>query len=68
MEPFGLFQFLQSLLNNVPSSSADTEQTAAPTQTEEGSAPAPPPAQNNGDAYLRFIADHDRRMQNTKKR
>ncbi len=68
MEPFGLFQFLQSLLNNAPSPPAEAEETATPTQTEETAAPIPPPTPNNGDAYLRFITDHDRRMQNTKKR
>ena len=70
MEPFGLFQFLQSLLN-----SPQTEQNNASSPANENSSEHTPPASSpapadepkNNDTYLKFIAEHEKRMQKTRK-
>ena len=69
MEPFGVFQFLQSLLN---SPAPTQENPSSPTfqNTEE-----PPPAENknispvlkNNDAYIQFISAHESRVKRTRK-
>ena len=67
MEPFGLFQFLQSLLNSpasAPSENSDPpvnapkETTPTPTQKHE---------QTGNDTYLNFITAHESRIQKTRK-
>lgn len=70
MEPFGLFQFLQSLLN-----SPQAAQSNSPPPNSENSsdgtpsAPSPTPVSEpkNNDTYLKFIAEHEKRMQKTRK-
>jgi hypothetical protein len=67
MEPFGLFQFLQSLLN----SPAPTSQPLDETPTV--STPDPPPVsplateQKGNETYLKFISAHEARIQKTRK-
>ena len=69
MEPFGLFQFLQSLLQN-PSSS--TENTAQ--KQEDEVIPNPPESPREGqqppvsDTYLQFIANHEKRSHGIRKK
>ena len=67
MEPFGLFQFLQSLLNSPVSTPQDSEETA---QAQPQETP-PKPAQNTenagNDTYLKFITAHESRIQKTRK-
>ena len=71
MEPFGLFQFLQSLLTNTPTSApsetVDAAEKANDTKPVEPTANEPPKQTGNRDAYLRFISDHEKRAKNTKK-
>ena len=70
MEPFGIFQFLQSLLTKTEESEAlspeKTEETSTSTPPEETEIPTPDlsPAQ---DAFLVFLSTHDRRAKNVKK-
>ncbi len=74
MEPFGLFQFLQTLLSPpAPSAPAPQEPTPspvaddAPRQTvsqkpaESETKPAPQKENFSQDAILRFMEDHDQR-------
>lgn len=70
MEPFGLFQFLQSLLTNapaVPSETVDAAEKTNDTKPVEPTANESPKQTGNKDAYLRFISDHEKRTKNTKK-
>ena len=71
MEPFGLFQFLQSLLNSPTdsgtTSTEETAQTAEPPLNTTGKQPCAAENKNN-EAYLRFISDHEKRARNTKKK
>ena len=71
MEPFGLFQFLQSLLAkpeettvSEPLPSAPKEPETTPSKTVE------PPLKDNGaqNAFLDFISAHETRAKNTRKR
>ena len=70
MEPFGIFQFLQSLLTKTEESEAlspeKTEETSTAAPPEETEIPTPDlsPAQ---DAFLGFLSTHDRRAKNVKK-
>ena len=71
MEPFGLFQFLQSLLNSPTDSGiTSTEETAQTVEPNENATSKQPSAveNKNGEAYLRFISDHEKRARNTKKK
>ena len=70
MEPFGLFQFLQSLLakpdeNEVfePTSPPQKEPNSAPSTATEN--PSQPPSQQN--AFLDFLTAHEQRVKNTRK-
>ena len=70
MEPFGLFQFLQSLLakpdeNEVfePASPPQKESDSNPLPAVENSSQAPP--QQN--AFLDFLTAHEQRVKNTRK-
>ena len=69
MEPFGLFQFLQSLLTNPSASplsgSDEPTETKTPPSTEH--TPAEPSPQANNEAYLQFIANHEKRAKQTRK-
>ena len=67
MEPFGLFQFLQSLLNSSESTPQNADESAAKSPQE--SAPTPPPSTENkgNDTYLKFISSHESRIQKTRK-
>ena len=69
MEPFGLFQFLQSLLNtqqfpqeNAPSPSCKNAEESAPSPI---STPSESPKGN--DTYAQFISAHDSRIKKTRK-
>ena len=70
MEPFGIFQFLQSLLTKTEESEAlspeKTEESTTAATLEETEPPAPDlsPAQ---DAFLGFLSSHERRAKNVKK-
>ena len=67
MEPFGLFQFLQSLLNSPDATPQNTDEpNAKPTQE---SPPIPPQTTENkdNDTYLKFISAHEARIQKTRK-
>lgn len=67
MEPFGLFQFLQSLLKNPPAQEAQEEENP-----QEESSPNPldsePSNTANNEAYLQFITNHERRAQGIRKK
>ena len=67
MEPFGLLQFLQSLLNPPVSSPQDTDKT--PPETPRESVPPPTVSTENkgNDTYLKFITAHESRIQKTRK-
>ncbi len=65
MEPFGLFQLLNSLLPKPASASEEGGETPPP--KEEKTQPpieSPPPAPN---ACLGFFEAHDRRAKNTRR-
>ena len=64
MEPFGLFQFLQSLLQNPPTQENQEDTNAAEPVVETN--PPPPPTVN--ETYLQFIANHEKRSQGIKKK
>ena len=73
MEPFGLFQLLQSFLSSAP----QTEQPTPPTETplaEEPALPDAPPAPEKKEeidysrqAIMGFLSEHDRRAGRIKK-
>ena len=69
MEPFGLFQFLQSLLQNPSPPAENTTQNQ-----EENNAHIPPenarknPPPSVSDTYLQFCANHEKRAHNIKKK
>jgi hypothetical protein len=70
MEPFGLFQFLQTLLS--PSENTHPAETENPPL--EATQPQPQKAENstaktsNENTYLRFLDTHEKRVRDTKKR
>ena len=67
MEPFGLFQFLQSLLNSPVSTPQDTaERTSEPPQ-ENTATPPKNPETKGADTYAKFISAHEARIQKTRK-
>lgn len=65
MEPFGLFQFLQSLLQNPPAKAEQTEESREEIPSEKSQETTPKP---NNDAYLQFISNHERRAQGVRKK
>ncbi|MBE7079905.1 MAG: hypothetical protein E7371_01555 [Clostridiales bacterium] len=65
MEPFGLFQFLQSLLKNPPAQDTQEEVNTPETVAD---IPAEKPSAPNNDAYLQFIANHEKRSQGIRKK
>ena len=70
MEPFGLFQFLQSLLNSPQAPQSNTpppnnEKSSDSTPSAPSAAPVSQP--KNNETYLKFIAEHEKRMQKTRK-
>lgn len=65
MEPFGLFQFLQTLLQNPPSDTQN-EVDSPKGKTEEKQVVSAPPPTN--DTYLQFIANHEKRTQGIRKK
>lgn len=67
MEPFGLFQFLQSLLNSPASAPQNPED--APLSSAQESPPISPSSteQKGNDTYLNFISAHEARIQKTRK-
>ena len=70
MEPFGLFQFLQTLLS--PSENTHPAETENPpleaTQPQPQNAATPSEKSGNENTYLRFLDTHEKRVRNTKKR
>lgn len=70
MEPFGIFQFLQSLLAKPEENNASQSETLEqknldePVEKTEKVESEPSPAQ---DAFLVFLSSHDRRAKNVKK-
>ena len=69
MEPFGLFQFLQSLLN---SPAPAQENSTTPTLKNEEKIPSseiknPTIEQKNNDVYMQFISAHESRVKKTRK-
>ena len=67
MEPFGLFHFLQSLLNS-PISTPQDGQDTTPSQPQETPQNPAQSAENTGnDTYLKFITAHESRIQKTRK-
>lgn len=65
MEPFGLFQFLQSLLKNPPAQDTQEEvNTPEPIAEKPNEKPQTP----NNEAYLQFIANHEKRSQGIRKK
>ena len=67
MEPFGLFQFLQSLLNPLDSSPQDADKTPGETPRESAPQPALSNENKGNDTYLNFISAHESRIQKTRK-
>jgi hypothetical protein len=65
MEPFGLLQFLQSLLKNPPSDPPPTEELPQEIPKEKPNKPDPAPT---NDAYLQFITNHDKRAHGVRKK
>lgn len=69
MEPFGLFQLLQTLLTP-PTPPAQNPSEPPAFEEAETNAPPPPPMDENTpakDAYLQFMQAHDTRAKRTKK-
>ena len=69
MEPFGLFNLLKTLLPNTNETADAAAQN--PSQQQSKSAPAPvepPPPPPSHNACLDFMAKHDERARNTKKK
>ena len=72
MEPFGLFQFLQSLLNSTPEATKSADGETQNEVTQKTDAPTASTHKNTtktdvDNAYLHFITDHEKRVHNTKK-
>ena len=67
MEPFGLLQFLQSLLNSPVSTPQDTAEAPPDTPKETTSAPSQNNEKSGNETYLKFISAHDSRIQKTRK-
>ena len=69
MEPFGLLQFLQSLLNTPPAEQENTPLTSEKNDTFSSHAEPPPsPAEpKNNDTYMQFISSHESRVKKTRK-
>ena len=67
MEPFGLFQFLQSLLNSPAPTPQDADKPAPELQRESTPAPPQPPEAKGSDTYAKFISAHEARIQKTRK-
>ena len=67
MEPFGLFQFLQSLLKTPPAQDAQEE-----VKPQEEAPPNPPVSEPsntaNNEAYLQFITNHEQRARGIRKK
>ena len=66
MEPFGLFQFLQSLLNSPVSAPQDTEEITQPQPQETPTKPVQNTENKDNDTYLKFITAHEARIQKTR--
>ena len=67
MEPFGLFQFLQSLLNSPASTPPDSADSTANTTKETPPTPTQKNETKGNDTYLNFITAHENRIQKTRK-
>ena len=69
MEPFGLFQFLQSLLNSPSPTTSETSKTEEQKQSETPSSSPLHSTQNekNSEAFVQFMQEHDRRSRRTKR-
>ena len=82
MEPFGMFNFLKTLLsntdffqNNNPENAENKEnniasQTAEPSQpiSNEQNASPPETKSDNQNAFTKFLSAHDARVKNTRPR
>ena len=68
MEPFGLFNLLKTLLpsTNEPADSAPQNTPQPPPKNTSAPTENPPPPSHN--ACLEFMAKHDERARNTKKK
>ena len=72
MEPFGILQFLQSLLPQAQKTDAEPQtQTEEPTsQKSEQPTPAPSPSVEENratDAILQYMEEHDKRARKLKR-
>ena len=71
MEPFGLFQFLQSLLKNPPAQDAQEEEKTQNNTSNVPSSPDPVSTVSEkpvNDSYLQFITNHEKRAQGVRKK
>ena len=68
MEPFGLFQFLQSLLNSPAQTTSETPKSEGEKPSENIPSSSHRPVQNdkNSEAFVQFMQEHDRRSRRTK--
>ena len=69
MEPFGLFQFLQSLLNTQQFPQENTPAPSCKNVEESASVPTntPPDSPKGNDTYAQFISTHDSRIKKTRR-
>ena len=67
MEPFGLFQFLQSLLNSPVSAPQDTAEPPPEQPREPPSSTTQINEKSGNETYLKFISSHESRIQKTRK-
>ena len=74
MEPFGLLQFLQTLLSQPQATPAESPKDPAPSEEqappakEEKSAAHDEVKTPSQEAYLQFLANHEARTRRTKKK
>ncbi len=66
MEPFALFQLLQSLFNASPSQEP-TPPVSNETEEPPSAAPTQPTFSSSQEAALRFLSEHENRAKRTKK-
>lgn len=72
LEPFGILQFLQSLLpqnaQTVENQPAQTEQAPPPNTEQKAETPSPVVEENRAtDAILQYMEEHDKRARKLKR-